>query len=543
MLELDIEFCMEACGGGGDCPLEIEASTDDGMWWTFTAYGPAEGTALDWFIDGNFMTTNETGTFEAGFDFNPFWEVCVQYAAAPCEGIVEACYDNMGGSGCPDGIFVDQLEGCAYLITIGDGNPNASVGWMVDETYLNSNETSVVVEFPEGGVHVVTGYYVSTTCPGETYAITIDATGCNDACPIEANANQIDCDSFVVWAAGVPVGASIAWTLDGEAYESSALEFIYNITDGECHVFGYTMTSGDCEGEEAEVQICPTACDECAAEIVIEELSPGIYLFTAFAEDGSLYSGPTNWWVGPELVASSNPAAYTWMNDVPEVANVCAGFPAWEGCPTPSEQCTELQPVAPECEEVTLSLDVNITAGVEAVLPWLIAAEIAGVDLSGLDLAGEWIWEVDAEAFEVTFCLPAACFDLFLDWTDWGFNPEEMENWTLEVLIGELAAWSFDNLTTVEGLIEFGMTEDCMPMEVAQAQAVQGLLFPNPATDWVQFASNEAVQVQVFTLEGTLIFEGQTQSLNLSNWSPGWYAVRTTDRSGQRLTQRLLVVR
>lgn len=535
------DFCMEACGA--ECPLEMEAYTMDGMWWQFMAIGPPEGTALDWFIDGNLITTNETGTFEAGFDFNPYWEVCVQYAAQPCEGVVEACFNNMGGSGCPEPIAVEPLDGCNYLLLLGDGNPNAIVEWTVDEAYYDSTEGTLELSFPEGGVHVVTGYYVSNMCPGETYTVTIEATGCTEGCDPVANAVQNDCDSFVLWAAGVPEGAGVSWTLDGEPYEAG-LEFAYTVTDMECHVFAYTIQSGACEGAEAEVQICPTDCGDCAAEVLVDEVSPGVYVFTAVTADGALYTGPTNWWIGAELVATGNPAAYTWYDGAPEAVNVCAGLPAWEGCAEPSELCFTMNPVAPECEEVTLSLDVNLEAGIEAVLPWLIAAEVVGVDLAGLDLAGEWIWEVNEGAFEVTFCLPPACFDLVLDWSGTVFDPLLLETWSLEVLLGELTAGTFDNLSTFEGLVEFGMEEGCGPMFVGTPDGqAKSTFFPNPATQTFTCTAPATSTLRVLGGTGALVWSGRPGTVDASSWSPGLYFAELTDAAGRREVHPVYIVR
>jgi len=78
------------------CGLQLLTSSMDGMWYTFTAIDYPTDAALEWFIDG-FLAQTGGEVFEAGFDFNPNWSVCVQYWSDPCGGLVEQCYSNLEG--------------------------------------------------------------------------------------------------------------------------------------------------------------------------------------------------------------------------------------------------------------------------------------------------------------------------------------------------------------------------------------------------------------------------------------------------------------
>lgn len=79
-----------------ECGLQLVVSTDDGMWYTFTAIDLPEGVNLEWVVDG-FLAQTGGNVFQAGFDFNPNWSVCVSYWSDPCGGLVEQCYSNLEG--------------------------------------------------------------------------------------------------------------------------------------------------------------------------------------------------------------------------------------------------------------------------------------------------------------------------------------------------------------------------------------------------------------------------------------------------------------
>lgn len=79
-----------------ECGLQLLTTSMDGMWYTFMAIDYPADAALEWHIDG-FLAQSGGDVFEAGFDFNPNWSVCVQYWSDPCGGWVEQCYSNLEG--------------------------------------------------------------------------------------------------------------------------------------------------------------------------------------------------------------------------------------------------------------------------------------------------------------------------------------------------------------------------------------------------------------------------------------------------------------
>jgi len=90
-----------------ECGLQLVVTTEDGMWYTFTAIDVPDGVTLEWHID-DFLAQTGGEVFEAGFDFNPNWSVCVSYWSDPCGGEVVQCYSNLEGvAPCTDVAGVD----------------------------------------------------------------------------------------------------------------------------------------------------------------------------------------------------------------------------------------------------------------------------------------------------------------------------------------------------------------------------------------------------------------------------------------------------
>ena len=83
-----------------ECGLQLLTSTVDGMWYLFEAIDVPIDAQLTWYID-DFLAQEGGLSFEAGFDFNPYWTVCVQYESATCGGLVQDCYANMEGGVSP----------------------------------------------------------------------------------------------------------------------------------------------------------------------------------------------------------------------------------------------------------------------------------------------------------------------------------------------------------------------------------------------------------------------------------------------------------
>jgi hypothetical protein len=90
-------------------------------------------------------------------------------------------------------------------------------------------------------------------------------------------------------------------------------------------------------------------------------------------------------------------------------------------------------------------------------------------------------------------------------------------------LLGELQLTVSENFTSAV----IGANMDCtIDVEEISAEAIRA--FPNPATDNIQFASQEIIQhIEIFDMTGKRIaswYPNQTQAqLNTSQWSSGLY--------------------
>ena len=103
------------------CELQLLVSSEDGMWYDFTALDAPEGVLIEWYID-DFLAQTGGATFQAGFDFNPNWSVCAQYVSEACGELVQACYSNLEGvPPCTDLAGVD-LGLCALALGVGKVN-------------------------------------------------------------------------------------------------------------------------------------------------------------------------------------------------------------------------------------------------------------------------------------------------------------------------------------------------------------------------------------------------------------------------------------
>ena len=103
------------------CELELLVSSEDGMFYDFTAVGAPVDAEILWYIDDFLAQTGGT-TFQAGFDFNPFWSVCAQYLSPACDAPVEQCYSNIEGvPPCTDLAGVD-LGLCALALGVAKVN-------------------------------------------------------------------------------------------------------------------------------------------------------------------------------------------------------------------------------------------------------------------------------------------------------------------------------------------------------------------------------------------------------------------------------------
>ena len=258
---LTTTIVVEGCGEE-ECVLEMDVSSADGMWYLFEIPEQPEGAIIEWYIDGQVVPpTSENGlTFEAGFDFNPYWSVCVEVFTDACPGGMEACYTNLESSDCPDPemMEVEYLGGCYALFWLYDENI-WEIGWSVNGVLIEWGTTMFFdYSFPSDGDYVVTAELYSATCQGELYEWEIEIEGCGEeACLLDVEWGEIECNEFLIGALNQPEDATIFWTLDGEPYDYGVAALTYTFEEDGCHIFTAGYETPECPaGVFAEVEIC-----------------------------------------------------------------------------------------------------------------------------------------------------------------------------------------------------------------------------------------------------------------------------------------------
>lgn len=260
-VDLTTTVVVEGCGEE-ECTLEMDLASVDGMWYTFSIPEQPEGAIIEWYIDGQVVPpTSDNGlTFEAGFDFNPNWSVCVEVYTAACPQGIEACYTNLESSDCPDPetMELEYLGGCDALFWLYDPNLT-EIGWSVNGDLIEWT-TGIFFDytFPSDGVYSVTAELYSATCQGELYEWEIDIEGCGEeACVLDVEWGEIECNEFLIGALNQPDDATIFWTLDGEPYDYGFAALTYTFEEDGCHVFSAGYETPECPaGVFAEVEIC-----------------------------------------------------------------------------------------------------------------------------------------------------------------------------------------------------------------------------------------------------------------------------------------------
>ena len=193
----------------------------------------------------------------------------------------------------------------------------------------------------------------------------------------------------------------------------------------------------------------------------------------------------------------------------------------------------------------SFTLDASVLNVAELQLIWAMAAEVEGLELGGLDLEGAWNW-VNEGPYEVSFCLPYACYDMELSWANWPVEGEGVE------LFSAWVAWADQILPliatgTSNGVTElgFGWADDCLSLSSFPAPTPSLELFPNPTSGLVRWSHpvDASATVRVLDQAGRAVWAGSTPSFDTSEWAPGLYFVELSTRSGERLVERLVVVR
>lgn len=173
--------CEESCGG--DCPLELSWTSPDGVMHIFTATGAPEGAIYTWWVDGVMLEEGPTGVVELGFDFNPFWTVCVAYETPECSA--ETCAQNPPVS-CGFEVSAEEVAPGVWVLTA--LGPNGGV-WdgPVEWSLGNGEQTSgnpVAWTWETPGAYPVCAQAPATpACPDGPFACTeveTAGTGCEE---------------------------------------------------------------------------------------------------------------------------------------------------------------------------------------------------------------------------------------------------------------------------------------------------------------------------------------------------------------------------
>jgi hypothetical protein len=537
---------VEGCGGGtGECEVEMNVETEDGMWYTFSIAEVYANANIQWYIDDQPIEGATGLVFEAGFDFNPYWSVCVAVITDACPEGAEACYNNME-SDCPEGILVDS-DGCHYVFSMGNLD-NQEIGWSVDGVFVEWSNFAFDWFFETGGWHVIQAEYYSPNCPGETYVVEINTEGCGgEGCDLELVWNELECDHFFIEALNQPEGATLYWTLDGEPYDYGYAEMVFTFEEDGCHVFGVGYETPECpQGAFAEVEIC-SDCNggtDCEVSIVYEELAGGIYLFSAVTETGELFAGDLHWWTGGDNVGSGNPFAWTWDVEEPMGVAMCMEYASWQDCPG-GEACIELETPGMACEEIVLVLNGEWTASAEWAFELGFEAFIDGIEIAGWSFEEAWMAD-GAISDTLTLCVPPACFDVF-----WGWDAATVD---VEALLVSVLLAGGDPVTLFDWFEPFntngfGLLPDCLEsVEVPSPAFASWNVWPNPANQTFQWTADDAngASLLVHSLDGRQIFmdthAAATGQIATSDWPAGWYVISWIGRESAPIHQKILVI-
>ena len=208
---VELQTVIEVSGcGEAECVLEMEVSTQDGMFYTFSIPDELANNEIQWYIDGQPIEGANSTSFEAGFDFNPNWSVCVDVYTEACPDGMEACYSNLEGS-CTLELVWNEVE-CNQFALEAVGQPEwATLVWTLDGEFHDYIVPEIVFTFEEEGCHVFGVGYETPDCPEGVFA---EVEICSDCPPMEECELNVD---YVELSEGIYLFS--VYTPNGELFD------------------------------------------------------------------------------------------------------------------------------------------------------------------------------------------------------------------------------------------------------------------------------------------------------------------------------------
>ena len=208
---VELQTVIEVSGcGEAECVLEMEVSTQDGMFYTFSIPDELANYEIQWYIDGQPIEGANSTSFEAGFDFNPNWSVCVDVYTEACPDGMEACYSNLEGD-CALDLVWNEVE-CNQFVIEAVGQPEgATLVWTLDGEFYDYLTPEIVFTFEEEGCHVFGVGYETPDCPEGVFA---EVEICSDCPPMEECELNVD---YVELSEGIYLFS--VYTPNGELFD------------------------------------------------------------------------------------------------------------------------------------------------------------------------------------------------------------------------------------------------------------------------------------------------------------------------------------
>ena len=527
------QWVFEVCvgGGGSDCPDAIDYAAGSGCAWAFEIGGFVAGEAVVWdFGDG---TVAEGGHYVTHtFPGNGVYVVTAEYSSDLCpDGVVlttEVVVEGCAGPPCAFPLVTEDVGCNVWEVSLLEVPAAAQVLWTMAGAVVGDG-TSVVVE-PLWDVIMadcapVVAQVSAPGCPTQAITGLVCEENCVEECVLELTYTVSNSFFYLFTASGVPEGAVVQWWVDGTAVSEGlettfeiGFDFNPNWTVCASYVFG------DCAAEDCIANGEPG----CAFDVVSEQVSEGVWVFTAVGPGGVVWPEPVDWEFAGGGSANGNPVAWTWP-ELEGVAEVCATAEASANCPKGATACLTVESAGLPCEEVTLILSA---AGITATgfgMSLTFEADGWGMPVGGWDLGETLECEAGWAGDTLTFCLPALCFSL-------GIEVPESAWAGLGGLVGEIAnapvAWSAGVPASA-----FGVNPLACSMAAPAVPVNPWAAYPVPASDAVMLSGGSTGPVvwTAVALSGRVVAQGAGTApltLDVSGWTPGVYHVTVANHSG-----------